>query len=227
MAASPIVDLLISYKFTTILATPWTEMDAYRLGIIDETGKILKPRSTLKTVEEKKAYPSVFYTLTWNIKRLIEFNSPCLLGKGINMVNRPEVAIRTLLLKEFCEGDVTDRNLIETLVSGELDRRGYLPMAMNEDARPVAIEAGNYLIRGRKVTLESQLLPTDRFFGYPIYRIGSMPFTIHDVQEDAPANAIGNASGGGNIAGASPREEPPGGKGILFKRLRRKPVRRA
>lgn len=222
MAQSSIVDLLISYKFTQIIATPWTEMAAYKLGIIDESGRILKPRATLKTTEEKNAYPSVFYTLTWNIKRLIELNSPCLLGKGINMVNRPEVAIRTLLLKECCGGDVTDPKLIETLVSDELNRRGYDPMAINEDAHPVAIEAGTYLIRGRRITLEQQLLPTDRFFGYPIYRIDAMPFTIHDVKEDAPANAVGNASGGGHIAGASPQQEPPGRKGILFKRLRRK-----
>lgn len=222
MAQSSIVDLLISYKFTQIIATPWTEMAAYKLGIIDENGKILKPRATLRTTEEKKAYPSVFYTLTWNIKRLIELNSPCLLGKGINMVNRPEVAIRTMLLKECCESDVSDASLIESLVSNELSRRGYEPEAINEDAHPVALEAGTYLIRGRRITLESQLLPTDRFFGYPIYRVGSMPFTIHDVKEDAPANAVGNASGGGHIAGVSPREEPPGRKGILFKRLRRK-----
>lgn len=222
MAQSSIVDLLISYKFTQIIATPWTEMAAYKLGIIDGNGKILKPRATLRTEEEKKAYPSVFYTLTWNIKRLIEINSPCLLGKGINMVNRPEVAIRTLLLHEWCENDVTNPKLIETLVLDELNRRGYDPVAINEDAHPVAIEAGTYLIRGRRITLEQQLLPTDRFFGYPIYRVDAMPFTIHDVKEDAPANAVGNASGGGHIAGASPQQEPPGRKGILFKRLRRK-----
>jgi hypothetical protein len=211
---SSVVDLLISYKFAQILATPWNQMEAYRLGIIDAGGKILKPRASLKTAEEKKAYPSVFYTLAWNIKRLLEFNSPCLLGKGINLANRSEFAVRTILLKEYCERQGADPNLIERLVSEELDRKGLLLWTMNEETQPVAIEAGSYRIRGRRVSLDSQLLPTDEFFGFPIYRLGNLTFTINDVQEDAPANAVGH----GNIAGTSPGQEPPGRRGLLFKR---------
>ena len=217
---SSVVDLLISYKFTQILATPWNEMAAYKLGIIDASGKILKPRASLKTVEEKKAYPSMFYTLAWNIKRLIEFNSPCLLGKGINLVNRSEFAVRTMLLKEYCERQGAESNLIERIVSEELDRKGLLHWTMNEETQAVAIEAGSYLIRGRKVTLDNQLLPTDEFFGFPIYKVGSMVFTINDVQEDAPVNAVGH----GNIAGASPGQEPPGRRGLLFKRKIRRRI---
>lgn len=223
--SSSIVDLLISYKFIQMLATPWKAMPAYKLGIIDETGKILRPRASLKTVEEKKAYPSIFYTLVWNLKRLIEFNSPCLLGRGINMVNRPEIAIRTMLLREWCREAGSDGEVVERLVTDELRGRGYEPHAISEEAHPVAIEPGKYLIRGRKIALESQLLPTDEFFGFPIYRVDNMVFTIHDVvREDAPANAVGH----GNIAGVSPGQEPPGRKGLMFARRKRKsdPFRR-
>jgi hypothetical protein len=145
---------------------------------------------------------------------LLEFNSPCLLGKGINLANRSEFAVRTILLKEYCERQGADPNLIERLVSEELDRKGLLLWTMNEETQPVAIEAGSYRIRGRRVALDSQLLPTDEFFGFPIYRLGSLIFTINDVQEDAPANAVGH----GNIAGTSPGQEPPGRRGLLFKR---------
>jgi len=209
-----VVDLLISYKFAQIIATPWNQMEAYKLGIINADGKILKPRASLKTAEEKRAYPSLFYTLAWNIKRLIEVNSPCLLGKGINLANRSEFAVRTILLKEYCEGEGADSNLIERIVSEQLDRKGLLHWTMNEETQPVAIEAGSYLIRGRRVSLDSQLLPTNEFFGFPIYKVGSMVFTIHDVQEDAPVNAVGH----GNIAGVSPGQEPPGRRGLLSKR---------
>lgn len=218
--SQPVVDLLISYKFSNILSTPWEQMDAYKLGIIDHKGRILKKRSELKTADEQKAYPSVFYTLAWNIKKLIDFTSPCLLGRGVNMVNRPEVFIRGFLLKEFCEKDLMDKKLVERLLSEELDRRGLLHWTMSEETHPTAIEAGEYIIRGQKVTLESQLLPTDEFFGYPIYRIGRMPFTIHDVRsvsEDAPANAAGH----GNIAGVSSGQEPPGRRGAYFRRNRK------
>ena len=223
--SSSIVDLLISYKFIQMLSTPWKQMPAYKLGIIDETGRILRPRATLVTPEEKRAYPSTFYTLVWNIKKLIEFNSPCLLGKGINMVNRPEVAIRTLLLKEWARAEGSDGTVVEDLVMEELGRRGYDPRALLEQSHAVPIEPGTYLIRGRRITLESQLLPTDEFFGFPIYRVDGMPFTLDEVvREDAPANAVGH----GNIAGVSPGQEPPGRKGLMFTRRKKKtdPFRR-
>ena len=217
---SSVVDLLISYKFAQILSTPWTKMDAYRLGIINADGKILKKRSQLRTQEERKAYPSIFYTFAWNIKKLIDFNSPCLLGKGISLANRSEFAVRSMLIKEYCVRQGGDPKLVERLISEELDRRGLLHWTMNEETQPAAIEAGSYIVRGRRISLDHQLLPTDEFFGFPIYRTQGMVFTIHDVQEDAPANAIGH----GNIAGASPGQEPPGRRGLLFKRkLRRTP----
>ena len=70
--SSMIFDTLIAYKFIKIISTPWKDTEAYKLGILDENGKILKKRSSLTSQAEKSAYPSIFYTLCWNIKKILD-----------------------------------------------------------------------------------------------------------------------------------------------------------
>ena len=65
------MNLFFIYKFLRILTTPWKESDAFKLGIVDEDGKILKKKSQLKTIEEKDAY-TMMHRLVWKIKRLME-----------------------------------------------------------------------------------------------------------------------------------------------------------
>ena len=58
------------YQFLKKLVTPFEKTDAFKLGIIDEKGKILKRRRDLETSEEKDAY-NLSDTLIWNIKKLM------------------------------------------------------------------------------------------------------------------------------------------------------------
>lgn len=66
-----IVDTVYTYKFIKLLTTPWKEQDAYKLGIIDDKGKVLRSARTLKKQEEKDSYTS-FHRLAWNIKRIVQ-----------------------------------------------------------------------------------------------------------------------------------------------------------
>ena len=50
------VNLFFIYKFLKILTTPWENTDAFKLGIIDENGTILRKKRTLLKIEEKEAY---------------------------------------------------------------------------------------------------------------------------------------------------------------------------
>ena len=70
-----LLDIFVAYKFIKILATPWKKTDAYKLGIIDSKGGVLKLRKDLKTGDEKKAY-TIVHTLIWNIKKLMDKLSP-------------------------------------------------------------------------------------------------------------------------------------------------------
>ena len=65
------MNLYFIYKFLRILTTPWENTDAFKLGIIDKNGGILRKKITLKSIEEKEAY-TMFDRLVWKLKRLIE-----------------------------------------------------------------------------------------------------------------------------------------------------------
>ena len=69
-----VVDTVVAYKFIKILSTPWKKTDAYKLGIIDDKGTVLKKRKDLKTSEEKKAY-TIFHTLIQACRVAGDFNS--------------------------------------------------------------------------------------------------------------------------------------------------------
>ena len=53
--ASSAGNIFFVYQFIKRLETPFENTDAYKLGIIDEKGKVLRKRSTLKTKEEKSS----------------------------------------------------------------------------------------------------------------------------------------------------------------------------
>jgi len=65
-----IMDIYMIYQFIKKLVTPFTEMPAYKLGIIDSQGKFLKKKADLKTPAEIQAL-TYFDILIINLKRLI------------------------------------------------------------------------------------------------------------------------------------------------------------
>jgi len=66
-----IVDLWMVYSFIRRLATPFKEWEAYKLGIIDENGNVLRKRKTLRLKKERDAF-GVFDVLVLNLKKLLE-----------------------------------------------------------------------------------------------------------------------------------------------------------
>lgn len=100
-----VLDTYYSFRFIHILTQKWENTDAYRLGIIDAEGNILKTKDQLKTSEEKDAI-SKFHLLVWNIKRLLD-KVP--LSKSI--IGRFFTALA--LLKEHTDPFMTDKTLLE------------------------------------------------------------------------------------------------------------------
>lgn len=203
------IEQYINHKFRELMETPWEDMPAFKLGIIDGNGKILKSRTELVDEEERAAYPSMFYTLCWNLRNLME-------RADEKSVIGPVVSI-AMKLREFCselESGTTDGMVIE-----EINRREIMSRFFCEEPEYKSIEPGEYIIRGKKVSIETALFPCEEFFGHPVYRISNLTFVIEEVtKEDAPVNAVGH----GNIAGVSPGQEPPGKRGLYFHRNKKK-----
>ena len=64
------VDLLITYRIIKLLTTPFEKQDAYRLGIIDKNGKVLRKTKELKTGKERDAN-TILHRFVFNLNRLI------------------------------------------------------------------------------------------------------------------------------------------------------------
>ena len=68
--ASRAVDLLIAYRVIKLLVTPFKNSPAFRAGIIDDKGKVLKPYRLLKTSKEKSSY-TMLHRFVFNMKRIL------------------------------------------------------------------------------------------------------------------------------------------------------------
>jgi len=63
-------DLFYAFRFLKLLVTPFEKTEAFKRGIIDADGKVLKPAKERQSNEDKSAY-TVFHRLVFNIKRLL------------------------------------------------------------------------------------------------------------------------------------------------------------
>lgn len=64
------IDNIIAFKVLYMLVKNFKDTEAYKLGIIDEKGKVLKKSSQLTTTQEKEAY-TYLHRLVFNMKKII------------------------------------------------------------------------------------------------------------------------------------------------------------
>ena len=65
------IDLLITYRVIKLLVTPWEKHEAFKFGIIDKKGKVLRKSKTLKDSKEKNAY-TLLHKFIFNLKRMLQ-----------------------------------------------------------------------------------------------------------------------------------------------------------
>jgi hypothetical protein len=68
--ASRTVDLLIAYRVIKLLVTPFDKSDAFKQGIIDKDGNVLKKYRTLQKTSEKQSY-TMLHRFVFNLKRIL------------------------------------------------------------------------------------------------------------------------------------------------------------
>ena len=69
--ANRAVDLVITYRVIKLLVTPFEKQEAFKYGIIDKDGKVLKKYRTLKTTKEKQSY-TILHRFVFNLKRILQ-----------------------------------------------------------------------------------------------------------------------------------------------------------
>ena len=122
--ANRAVDLIITYRVIKLLVTPFNRQEAYKYGIIDDKGKVLRKFKTLQKPEEKKAY-TLLHRFVFNLKRILQK-----VGLG-SRIGSFAVAL-ALLIKENKEYE-QHKLIIESAIITYLKQTNQYDNLLNEE----------------------------------------------------------------------------------------------
>ena len=154
------IDLLITYRIVKLLVTPWKEQAAYKYGIIDDNGKVLRKTKTLVTAKEKDSY-TILHRFVFNLKRLLG-----MLPGGKTKFASYATAL-ALLLKENKDINAieVEKALYKHLVENKL-------IAHNDDMKESV--GFDYLPEGRYTMIDN----LEDLEGLPTAEVGDIVYTI-------------------------------------------------
>ena len=129
--ANRAVDLVITYRVVKLLVTPFEKQDAFKQGIIDKDGNVLKKYKTLQTRAEKKSY-TILHRFVFNLKRILKR-----VGLG-GKLGTFAVALATLLRED--KNYVEHKSLIESAVISYLKETKQYDDLLNEQGEVISID---------------------------------------------------------------------------------------
>ena len=177
MSGTRAIDLLITYRIIKLLTTPFEKQEAYRLGIIDKNGKVLRKTKELKTGKERDSY-TILHRFVFNLKRLIN-----LVPGGKSKLGTYAAALG-LLLKE--NKDINEIE-IEKVLYKHLSDNDLL--VLDDDIKESTgfdyLPEGRYIITDRLTDLNDNTTadvgdivyttedqkPFDNYFGVNLYNV--------------------------------------------------------
>ena len=180
LAEGRAIDLFVAYRFLRILTTPWEDQDAFKFGIIDDNGKLLRRANTLKTDEEKKSF-TLLHRLVFNLKRIL--NKVPLVRSKIGTYATALFLLKQSVVTDKEEGDMIERTFINWLIDN-----GYAhPNELEEAVIGIGenLPKGKYKLnqdvftdkseikgsKGDVVVAFSDTSPTDEVMGQNIFKV--------------------------------------------------------
>ena len=176
------IDLFVAYRFLRILTTPWEDQPAFKHGIIDKDGKLLRKRKELTKIDEKNSF-TLLHRLIFNLKRILHKIPGVKTKIGT-------YATALYLLKQHFSDQVEDENAVEKSFTNWLVDNGYMK---EEDLQEMTfadfadmLPKGSYKIvadiipnedypgsakKGDVVVVFSDTTPTDIVMGQPIFTV--------------------------------------------------------
>jgi len=147
--ASRGVDLLITYRIMKLLVTPFDKQEAFKYGIIDKQGKVLRPWRTISKTAEKQSY-TILHRFVFNLKRILQKAG---LGGRLGTF---AVALATLIRenKEFEQ----HQKLIESVVVKYLKEQKLYEELLQEEG---------HIVGNKQITEQ----PINTCFGIDLYQI--------------------------------------------------------
>ena len=188
--ASRAIDAFITFRFLKLLVTPFNKTEAFKLGIINDRGKVLRRYKTLERIEERQAY-TILHRLVFNIKKLIEkipggksrlasYAAALFLIK--EHVKEYQDTDGQLVEKEFYKY-LKDNDLVEEddgEIKEEIAFADKLLKGTYKLVNDVGVDEDDKVIgkTGDKVTVYSDQAPKDTVMGQDVFEV------IHDKTKD-------------------------------------------
>lgn len=125
-----LIDYYLLYQLVTRLATPFTATAAFKRGIIDKDGNVLRQMNTLKEPADKAAWTH-FDVLVTNLKRLLgklPAANALTLAAALYLLREPPAKVRQI---------ATEEELREALATYIIEAK-----QLNEDAPANAVGTG-------------------------------------------------------------------------------------
>ena len=117
------IDFLITYRVVKMLITPFEKTEAFKRGIIDKDGKVLKKYKTLYRAGDKKNY-TLLHRFVFNLKRILKR-----VGLGSKLGS---FAVALALLIKEDKNYAQHKDSIESAVITYLKEENLYNMLLNE-----------------------------------------------------------------------------------------------
>ena len=168
---SRVIDALIAYRILKLLVTPFNKTKAYKLGIIDDKGKVLIKSKQITNQQQRNAY-TLLTRFVFNLKRL--------LGKlGVRGALGSAAAAAIAFLKEETENTAQ----VEKEVYKYLKDNGFEFDLSENYGEPLV--AGEYKVKSDIYDLDGDVVinkddtitfneSTDNIMGYDIFKYLSL-----------------------------------------------------
>ena len=175
------IDLLITYRVIKLLTTHWEKHEAFKFGIIDKKGLVLRKSRELKTQKEKNAY-TLLHRFIFNLKRMLQK-----VGLGSRIASFG-VAL-ALLVREgkFNEESkyLLENELLEYLKKKKLFSYNDIKIKEQYFSESNCLKPGYYSLKYDVVNLDTEVVskkgdviivekltkPLESFFGMDIFEV--------------------------------------------------------
>ena len=181
------IDLFVTYRFLKLLVTPFDKQDAFKFGIIDKDGKVLRKARSLRLGKEKRAY-TLLHRLVFNFKRIL---GKVGLGGRFGTYSAAAVA---LLKESYGQSDVYEKEIYK-----HLKREGYKFNSISEsNILDEPITPGTYTVlndlydiegdvvvsEGTKIKINKEIPVFDTILGYEVYPVEVKGTSLYITSED-------------------------------------------
>ena len=179
---SRIIDAVIAYRILKLLVTPFNKTKAYKLGIIDDKGKVLIKSRQITTQEQRKAY-TLLIRFVFNLKKLLA-------KVGI----RGPLGTAAAAALAFFKEENGQNNYVEQAVYKHLKDNGF-EFEVNENYGEI-LRPGTYRVKRDITDLEGDVVinideevifegKTDTIMGYDVFKYKNVYLTTEDLYANA------------------------------------------